>query len=338
VAPKHGARFGGKNYREGQQLPAKYRRVMERSLRPNDPAIKVPEAPPNFGRAVLPHVTTFRGMVTTLSRAYTYSDEAMRDSVANAHMMLNDPMMTGPLLARQRITALLNWSVEPEDDRDPRQVEIAEELTKILKRTPRFTEYRRSMLNAIWYGRYANQNQFGWHTDSKGRRRVVISKWTPVSGDKLLFRFDDGQGIYDPDQVGVRVSPALLKDDKFAGKRELEATNNGMGYFLEPWERSRFSIHKHLIQDGEYEDPLGAGRINGVGVRSFLYWTWYQKQETLAQLVEIVERTGQGITVYHYPYGNATARNEVEKIAAEMSHTNVLLVPQDPTDPDAYSI
>lgn len=342
LAPKGGLRIGGITFREGDTIPRRYRRALEEgrkeSLRPKDPAALLRDVPPNFGRAILPHIMTFSGMSSTLSKTYRQSDEAMRHSVENAHMMVQDPMVMGPLLARQEMVALYNWHIEPEDDKDRVQKGLCQELTTILKRMPRFVEYRRFLLNAIWYGRYAAQHQFGFHTDYRGNRRTIVTAATPLSGDKLAFRYDDGRGQHDYNQVGVKVSAGLNHPDAIAGDRRLEPTADGMAYFLEPWERSRLAVHKHLLWDGDYEDPLSAGKIHGVGLRSFIYWCWYQKQETLAQLMELVERTGMGFIIYYYPIHNADAKAEVEKIAQEQSHTNRLLVPHDLADPDAYRV
>src|SRR5690606_19649842 len=103
-------------------------------------------------------------------------------------------------------------------------------------------------------------------------------------------------------------SPAITKADEMAGLHELEPTYDGLAYFLKDWERRAFVVHSHMRMDGEYESPRDAGRIHGIGLRNFLYWIWYQKQETLAQLVEIVERTAAGFTIYYYPEGNAEAK------------------------------
>jgi hypothetical protein len=96
-----------------------YEKVLQPNLRPRDPAQGINDAPPNFGRDPIPHVMTYSGLVTSLSKAYRYSDEALRHSLENAHAMLNDPVIAGPLFARQMMTALLNWSVVSEDDKDP---------------------------------------------------------------------------------------------------------------------------------------------------------------------------------------------------------------------------
>lgn len=339
-APSGGTRIAGKFYRGGSFLPDQYARgaqVIGRESvdRQVDPASGIPDAPPNFGRPVTPHISTFMGVESSFSKAYRFSDEALKHSRLNAAMMINDPAITEPLFSRMLLTSQLAWHIEPEDIDDPRQKQVAEELTMLCQRIPHFTDYRFELLWAIFYGRYAIENQFET-IEKNGRKYYAIRKWIPVDGDKLLFRFDDGSGKYDPDQIGIRMSPAIVKQDEVAGTHELEPTYDGLGYFLKPWERRAFVLHRHMRMDGAYESPRDAGRIHGVGLRSFLYWSWYQKQETLAQLVEIVERSAAGFTIYYYPEGNDEARKEVEKIASTQAHTNILIMPRSADGQDAY--
>jgi hypothetical protein len=112
-----------------------------------------------------------------------------------------------------------------------------------------------------------------------------------------------------------------------------------LAYFLDPWERQLLlAVHKHEIEDGEYEDPQSAGKIHGVGLRSFLYWTWYQKQELQAELFTYLDRSATGIELFFYPYGNKTARNEAQAAAEKRSgeNGNILLIPRPEDNPGAY--
>ena len=84
------------------------------------------------------------------------------------------------------------------------------QLTAILKRTPRFTQYRKALNRAIWFGRYAVQHKWGWDM-VLGERRLVIAEQKPVHGDKLVFRYDDGSGRFDPHQVGIRVRHGIQR-------------------------------------------------------------------------------------------------------------------------------
>lgn len=55
----------------------------------------------------------------------------------------------------------------------------------------------------------------------------------------------------------------------------------------------------------------------------------FQKQEAMDKIVELINRTGLGFTVYFYPSENETSRQEVEKVALESSQANVILIPSD---------
>ena len=328
----------GKEYPDERSVPEKYRMQTELGARQRDPGNFSPDLAPNVGRSVLPHVTTFSGMMSTLARTYRQHDEAIRHNRHNANMMRRDPMVMGPLLARQMAVSLLQWQVQPEDSSDEKQVQVAKELTFMVCRIPRFREYLRNLMEAVWYGRYGIQNVWGFTRDSRGVRYRTVVDWVPVNGDKLLFRYDDGTGRYDHDEIGIKVSVAHIKNDIWAGKPDIEYNSEGTGVFLRRWERSRLVVHKNFMMDGDYEDPTTAGMIHGVGLRHFLYWSWYQKQETLAQLAEVVERAGMGFTVYTYPAGNAQAKDEVERLAEEQAHKNQIVLPMEVSNPDAYSI
>ena len=332
-----GLRVKGKTYKSISEVPEQYRAQWEAGSRQKDPGNVNPNIGPNAGRTIVPHVTTFSGIVSTLAKTYRNHDEAIRHNVQNAHMMRRDPMIMGPLLARQRAVALLNWSVEPEDKTSEVEVRIAKELTKMISMIPRFTEYRRNLLEAVWYGRYAIQHKWSFVRKGGAKGKGIID-WVPVHGDKIMFRYDDGTGKYDPNEIGIKVSPAHVKNDIWAGKPELEYNTEGSAVFLRKWERSRLALHKHLIMDGDYEDPTTAGMIHGVGLRHFLYWAWFQKQETLAQLAEIVERTGMGFTIYYYPAGNEQARAKVEEVAEDQAHKNQIIMPYDAANPGSYGI
>jgi phage gp29-like protein len=318
--------------------PKRHERIRTGRSIPQDPASGI-DAPPNLGRQPMPHTLTFSSLIGTMSKAYKNPDEAVLHSLENARWMRNTCLIMECLEARQRGTALLNWHLEPEDKHDKAQVGLCERLTKIVQEIPDFTEYRRNLLEALWYGRYAIQHGYGfdWRT---GKKRVLIKSWRPIHGDKLVFRYDDGTGKFDPNQIGIRVGTQYNKNDALAGDRKLETTDQGLGYFLEPWERSLIAVHRHMIEDAPFESALHAGAIHGIGIRSRIYWTWFQMQNVLQMLMDFLQRSAQGIWIYFYPAGNAQAKADMEKAAKEQTDTNILVMPRMPGDPgmDAYGV
>lgn len=300
-----------------------------------DPATSTAGNPPHFGQWMLPHVVTFTGVVGSISRVYRASDEAMKDNPDNAALMRNDLTIMECVEGRQRATALLNWHIEAEDAKDQEQKDIAAFATQCFARIPRFMQLRENLLHATFFGRAATKIKWGW--DFVGPRQVCqIKAWRPVHGDKLVFRYDPDSREWDDDQIGIRVgnnySNGALIGDRWPVTRAKHVfpTDYGMAYFLRPHERNLIAIHRHYIEDGEYDIPQNAGRIHGVGLRSRIYWTWYQKQETLAWMMEYLERSAGGFEIWYYPWGNATAKEETRRAAIDRSAMgrNVVLVPK----------
>lgn len=297
-----------------------------------DLSLQVSGAAPNFGNYVLPHIMTFQGLVSNLAKVYRNPDEAYRNSWHNARAMRNDLTVMECLEARQRMTALLNWHIEVEDEHLEEHKDLADKLTKILERTPRFVELRRCLLEAIWYGKAGVQLSYGWQWFDDRRQYCGISAWEPVNGDKLVFRYDDRTHQFDPDQIGIRVAGAYLVKLSDEQKSQVMPTDQGMAYFLERHEMKNLVVHKHYIEDAAFEDPFSAGSLHGLGLRSRIYWTWVQKQETLSWLMEYLERIGQGFTVWTYESGNPESERKTREAAEKQTGQNIILVPVEPGD------
>lgn len=298
----------------------------------SDPAFDAPGTPPNYGEFVLPHVMTIQGLVSNISKVYRMSDEALKHSLEDARFMELDVGIQECLHARWRSTALLNWHLEPDDPTAQEQVDLCDELTRVLNKCPRFMQVREYLQRATWYGRSAVSFRYGW--ERFGNRMLVAPlQWKPVHGDKLVFRLDDGRFDVDPNQVGIRVGQTYLNSQRISAQWDIEQTDRGLAYFLSASERRLLAIHKHMIEDGAYEEPEDAGRIHGVGIRSQIYWEWFQKQETLRWLMEYLERSAFGIELWYYPSGNPAAKKKVEEAAKGRVNNfrNIVFVPR-PTD------
>ena len=163
-------------------------------LKPNvgsdkPPSDAVKSAPFNWGEYLLPHVVSFQGIVSTVSRIYRYYDEAMKHSFDNARFMRNDLMVMEPVEQRRRACALLNWHIEVDDENNPKEKQLAENLTKLLKTIPHFLKFRENLLDAVWFGKNANQWRWQWKKcynvePANGHYgNMVISDWKPVHGD-----------------------------------------------------------------------------------------------------------------------------------------------------------
>lgn len=292
-----------------------------------DPASLWPGAPPNFGQIDIEHVFTVSGQTGLAGRAYLNADEAMMHDPSNAERMKVDCGVCEPLEARQRMTALLKWSIKPEIEEDEQAKELAKQMTLIINRTPRFVEFKRSALEAIWTGKSGIAMQFASELIGN-ERRIVVSNWEPRHGDKLVFRYDDGSHKFKPGQVGIRVGTSVLPN-KPDSRNQIEYTSQGLVYWLSDQERKRFLVHKHMIEDGPFDRPNVAGRIHGVGVRSRIYWTWYGMVEMMAKALEYLDRAAQGVEIWRYPANNPSAKAKVEAAAKRHlgSGRSIVLVP-----------
>lgn len=292
-----------------------------------------------MGQDILPHIQTIGGRTGVVSQAYLNMDEALRDSRSNAEKMRADCAIMECLGARQRATALLNYHIEPEDANNPEEVAMVASLTDIVDATPRFTEFRRCLLEAIWYGRYANAITF--RPDLvKGQFRTVAKKWEPRHGDKLVFRYDDGSFTADPEQVGIRVHAgwqgARSYFDPRSGEliKQIQPTEQGLVYWFAPWQRKTLALHRHEVEDGPFHEPMMAGRINGVGVRDRIYWTWYAMIECLQRVVEYLDRAAFGIEVWPFQAGNPQSEKDTRAAAhgAMGGGRTIILAPLPPDE------
>ena len=296
-------------------------RMLEKN---RDPAAGIDGAPLLYGQDALPHVGTFQSHVGTQAKTYLPSDESLDVNPGDALLMRKDLVITECLDIRKRMTALLDWSIVPENDKSPAQKSLAAEMTKILNRIPDFTDYMTNLMDAIWIGRSGVQNRYRY-TNVGGRMyqfpqplHADDNGWKHIHGDKLVFRYDDGKplpaGAF-PDQMGIRVSPIIAKDARIRGIKNIEYTTHGAAYFLSPAERATIVVHKHMMEDAEYENVRKAGRIHGVGIRDRIYNTWFLKQEMFGFLMEYLERSAGGIEIYEYPSGDAEAKRSIMETA-----------------------
>ena len=156
------------NSASSQHRVASFLQNMEVGVRGDDGQINW--VAPNKGAYPLSHVATFQSVVSTASKTYRDYDEAVRASLDNARFMRNDCGIMECLEGRQRGTALLNWHIEAEDDKSQEQKDLVSAMTKIMSEIPRFTEYRRVLLEAIWFGKMGIQNRYGWQSGATMRQ------------------------------------------------------------------------------------------------------------------------------------------------------------------------
>lgn len=288
--------------------------------------LDVPYAlPGNNGQPVVPAVQQFLSIFNASTKVFRNPDEAVRNSRENARAMRRDICIMEPLRSRQLASAALPWSLEPENARDPKQQEVCKNLTRIINDIPYFLQYKMSLLEAIFFGRWAVQNSYYWRYKNE-TKQLFIKDWSPVHGDTLEFFWGD-------DTVGLLVNPT----DFGGGTEQLSTvpTDVTRAHKLTQQEREAFVIHIGEFQAGDFFEPETAGYVKGVGLRTYIYWMWYLKHQALSWAMEYLERYGTGFTIFYFDRGNSASEAAVRNAAQSEAFKNVILWPRDKDDREA---
>jgi phage gp29-like protein len=286
------------------------------------PARPAGSLPAGGGHWPVPNFETYAAIINLTSRTLRFTfDEAMRDSRINALAMRSDPIIMSALRSRIVPTCQLDWTIEPHEETNPEEIEAAEKIKKIIKRTPRLQQLKRTFLEALFYGRYGAQLIYQWDYAS-GKKEMVIKNWAPVNGDKIIFKFDGSPGI-------------LVNSAFFQGSKE--STERGMAHFFTPDEMEAFAWHEFEPEDADFFDGTMSGSIHGVGFRGRLYWFWWLRNNLTSILMDFMQKIGTGITIFFYEAGNEQSKTEVMNAAQAQAGNNVYLFPRNRDGTSQYS-
>lgn len=268
-----------------------------------------------------PHVYTFAAVLNQFSRTYSYrSDEALRHSASNALAMRRDCFLRALEQERLLPTSRRKWQLEVDDDADKRQKQVREGLARVVQATKKFRKLRKYLLLATWYGRYGSQGV--WERDPAVKDAMGNPLWcfrrhTPVNGDKLQFQWDgtpcvmiNPLGPYPKESIIYGDRTPLLRLDR-------------------PEWRRQFLIHQHEMEDADYFEGEMAGRVNGVGLRDYVYWAWWLRDEMLSWAVDFMQKVGTlGLLIFWYESGNKAAQAKAEENARLASSRAALVMPR----------
>lgn len=301
---------------------------------------------------VVPPFRQFAAAWNLNSKVYSHRwDEARRNSVNDAKRMWLDAYFRA--LIQERTVPLTSWPWEvvadaddvpdespmvpvamgagganPKDPHSADREKVAKNLSAVVRRTAGFHQLRQYLGQAVWFGRYGAQ--FRWDSVTiGGERRQVVGYHDPIGGDKVHYTYDG--------YPGVMISPQADRGPDWDVR-----TFDNFGPVLilnRPELRSKFLIHRHVVEDADYMDGQAAGRRHGVGIRDMVYWAWWLRDQMLAWLMGFMEKVGSlGILCFFYNESNNDSKTAAEKAAAKVGSGNALAIPVKATDPRVNSV
>lgn len=270
-----------------------------------------------------PHVLTFGQLLNTIWKTYSYRyDEALRNNPADALAMRRDCYFRSLLQERLLPTARRKWQLEVDNPQDPNQKLVRDGLTASVRGITRFARFRRYLLEAEWYGRYGSQGT--WEQDPRVKDQAtgvplyVFKRHQPVNGDKIQHQWDGTPAI-----MVNRAMGNWPKDSIILGNR---ATLLRLD---RPEWRRQFVIHTYDVEDADYYEGDMAGAVNGIGLRSHIYWSWWMREEMLGWAVDFMQKVGTlGLLIFWYEQGNEQARKQAETNAKEANNRAAFVMPR----------
>lgn len=289
-----------------------------------------------FGPFAVPHVVTFATMMGHAWRTYWMNrhDEAMRAGREEALAMKRDAFLMGLLQELKLGIVSLKWRIKVDNERDPAQKAVKDGLTQIVARTREFLSMRYYLLESAWYGRYGSQLVWEWAQmqlpDKNSSSEPVplkvmrVKNHSPVNGDKIGFHWNGVPHIQVNGGEGGGKNGAIPQ-----GFKTRPLTDLGRAVSLDTQNlRQRFVITKGEVLDADFFDHNAADAIHGVGIRHFVYWLNWLRQEWLANVSDWCERTGLGVKLWYYQGGNAKSKAEVTEAAQSNPDKTNILVPR----------
>jgi hypothetical protein len=288
---------------------------------------------------IIPHVKTFSSQFNWVSRTYRFAfDEALKRGVDAAKYMRNDAFLQGLYRSRIMPVAKSEWRIEctgPDASE-----ELADFYTKLLKQTPLWHDQRRSILECVWYGRYAiqmahdSQTHEGRAITVDGEQAIGISDWVPHLGDKITWTFDRkpcirvnpmyssrwmmmGATILPPEDPSIIQEGAYVKWSEVGPVVVLDT----------PEIREKFAISVFEVQDAPWDEPDLAGGVRGIGLRHYSFWAYDTRQEIVGWAMQYLEDFGAGgytVIAYDGPEGLAAAKSATQDPAKKIMYVPIV--------------
>lgn len=253
-----------------------------------------------------------RGFIRLISGLTINADIAYRTDRQLQRQMRRDPLVMAPLMQRQYATALAEWDIVPQDFEDETQRSQSEELKHLIQRNmPKWTEFVRSLLEAVWYGRSATNIIYG-----RTRDGIAPIGWKPFHPDSLTFNEFGGVGVYVSHEF-EKNNPGKTTTIGHVGKVRM----------FDDVERRAVVVHSFHVEAPDYEEPEETQYLFGRGLRDRVFFYWRIKQTILQLWTNYCERYAMGTRIGKYPEGNHNARVDMEKAMRNLIADVNLLMP-----------
>ena len=268
---------------------------------------------------LIPHVYTFSAVFNAFSKMYmTRFDEAQQYNPQDALAMRNDTYFSALLQERYLATATRDWHLEPEDPDDGDAADFAPFAERLIRRTPRWTDFVRNLCEADWYGKHGAQVEYG-KDELDGAQQIKF--WTPVNGDKIEWEW------------GAKVPSILLNataQNNYPKEFIRPRTSTLHSSWREDWRR-QFIIHRFYAMDADFFDGQSGAKAGGTGLRDLCFWAWWLRDELLSWALDFMKKVGTlGLMIFWYEELNKTAKLQAEKNAREASNKTALVMPRTP--------
>lgn len=299
----------------------------------------------------VPHVIQFSAIINAGWRKYWMEkhDLALRHSREDAMAMRRDSALQCLMRESRRAVVNLPWHIEVENEKDPHEKCLKDGLTKLVQMTPRLKTLLWYLSDAKWYGRYGAQLRYGFKAmDMPAPQSRMTMLMNPdasmdpmkrVTGQRKILTLmrssdDNGHMPTNGDKIGHSFSgePFVLvqgaSDDQLPLGLPPEWCNLGRAVSLAPM-RESWIIHKYQegIEDADWWDAEAADSVNGVGVRSSIYFMDYLKKEWISRISDFLE-VAVGLRLWYYRANDDESRKAVSQAAKENTHRVNILIPR----------
>lgn len=273
------------------------------------------DLPKEVSRPVALPVEMQRAFYASVAKMLRNPSLAYRKDKVLMKQMRSDPDCMAPLQQLQVSIAGLEWQVKPASSDDAFQEEIADRVSEVLSRLPRWADLCRHLLEAVWFGSSAANLIY-----TKRNGRVLVSDWLPFHPDTLVTNIDG--------KPGIRVGPKYYADMDGTGGETQQGFDSRV-HLLTDLEMRAVVWHRYMVQGPDFDDPYEtAYAYMGRGVRDVVWWYWNLKQAVLQNWATYAERYAQGIRVGYYPMANKEGKEQMEEILRNLVGDVSAVVPR----------